>query len=105
MQRYVVRRSIQSVFLLLAVSIISFALIHLAPGGPVPFFDDPRATPERVKRMEQSLGLDQPLPVQYGKWLWGIAHGDFGRSYVSQRPVIDMIAERLPATLTLSGLS
>jgi len=105
MSRYFVRRSIQSVFLLLAISIISFALIHLAPGGPVQFFEDPRSTPERVKRLEQSLGLDKPLPVQYVTWLWGIVQGDFGRSYISKRPVMSMIAERLPATITLSGLA
>lgn len=102
MKRYVIRRGIQSIFLLLAITIIGFTLMHLAPGGPMQFYDDPRVNPERIKELERSLGLDQPLPVQYVKWLWGIVQGDFGRSYVSRRPVLDMIAERLPATLLLS---
>ena len=64
-----------------------------------------RGLRERIKELERSLGLDQPLPIQYLKWLRGIVQGDFGRSYVSRRPVINMIAERLPATVLLSGTS
>jgi len=105
MKRYVIRRAIQSVFLLLAITVIGFTLMHIAPGGPVQFYEDPRVTPERIKELERSLGLDQPLPLQYLKWLSGIVQGDFGRSYVSRRPVLDMIAERLPATVLLSGAS
>lgn len=105
MKRYVIRRAIQSVFLLLAITVIGFTLMHIAPGGPVQFYEDPRVTPERIKQLERALGLDQPLPVQYVRWLWGIVRGDFGRSYVSRRPVLDMITERLPATVTLSGTS
>jgi len=105
MKRYVIRRTIQSVFLLLAITVIGFMLMYLAPGGPVQFYEDPRVTPERLKELERRLGLDQPLPVQYLRWLWGIVRGDFGRSYVSRRPVLDMIVERLPATVMLSGSS
>lgn len=105
MKRYVVRRAIQSIFLLLAITFIGFMLMRLAPGGPVQFYEDPRVTPERIKELEASLGLDQPLVVQYVKWLGAIVQGDFGRSYVSRRPVLDMIAERLPATVLLSGSS
>lgn len=105
MKRYVIRRAIQSIFLLLAITVIGFVLMHLAPGGPVQFYEDPRVTPERIKELERSLGLDQPLPLQYVKWLWGILQGDFGRSYVSRRPALDMIVERLPATMILSGTS
>lgn len=105
MKRYVIRRAIQSIFLLLAITVIGFVLMHLAPGGPVQFYEDPRVTPERIKELERSLGLDQPLPFQYVKWLWGILQGDFGRSYVSRRPALDMIVERLPATMILSGTS
>ncbi|NIO70807.1 MAG: ABC transporter permease subunit [Anaerolineae bacterium] len=102
MRRYVIRRAIQSVFLLWTISLISFALMHLAPGGPVQFFEDPRMNPADIAALEHSLGLDQPLPVQYARWLWGILRLDFGRSYVSHRPVLDLIAERLPATMQLS---
>jgi len=105
MQRYVIRRAIQSIFLLLAITFIGFMLMHLAPGGPVQFYEDPRINPERIKELERSLGLDEPLLVQYVKWLGGIVRGDFGRSYVSRRPALDMIAERLPATVLLSTTS
>jgi peptide/nickel transport system permease protein len=105
MKRYVIRRAIQSVFLLLAVSIISFTLMRIAPGGPVQFFEDPRVTPERVRQLQHQLGLDQPLPIQYLRWLWGIVRLDFGHSYVSRRPVLSLIVERLPATVLLSGTS
>jgi peptide/nickel transport system permease protein len=103
MQRYVIRRAIQSVFLLLGISIISFSLMHLAPGGPVQFFEDPRMTPADKARIEKALGLDRPLYVQYLDWLSQVVRLNFGKSYVSKRPVLDMIAERLPATMQLSA--
>lgn len=103
MKRYVIRRTIHSIFLLLAISVIAFLLMRVAPGGPIQFFEDPRVTAEQIAELEKKLGLHEPLPVQYGKWLWKLLHLDFGRSYVSRRPVIDMIVERLPATVLLSG--
>lgn len=103
MGRYVIRRSIQSIFILWTVSIISFGLIHLSPGGPVQFMEDPRLTRAHKEELEHQLGLDQPLPVQYLRWLWGVVRLDFGKSYVSRRPVIKMIAERIPASVQLSG--
>ncbi len=103
MKRYVIRRSIQSVFLLLGISIISFSLMHLSPGGPVQFLEDPRLTREHKEALEHQLGLDQPLPIQYLRWLWGVVRLDFGKSYVSRRPVLKMIAERIPASVQMSG--
>lgn len=105
MKRYVVRRVIQSILLLFAISIIGFTLMRVAPGGPVQFLDNPRVSPERIRDLEARLGLNDPLPMQYLRWLSGIVRLDFGRSYVSRRPVLDMIVERLPATLLLSGTS
>jgi peptide/nickel transport system permease protein len=105
MSKYVVRRVIQSIFLLLGISIISFLLVHIAPGGPLQFFENPRVSPARIRELQHSLGLDDPLPVQYARWVWGLVRLDFGRSYVSRRPVLNMIVDRLPATLELSGLS
>ncbi|MCJ7824715.1 MAG: hypothetical protein MUP44_07440, partial [Anaerolineales bacterium] len=64
MKRYVVRRAIQSIFLLLAITFIGFMLMRLAPGGPLQFYEDPRVTPDRIKELERSLGLDQPLLMQ-----------------------------------------
>lgn len=103
MQRYVIRRLIHSFFILVGISVISFSLMHLAPGGPVQFIEDPRLTPASKARLEEALGLNRPLHIQYLDWLSHVARLDFGKSYVSRRPVIDMIAERLPATMQLSA--
>ncbi len=103
MRRYFVRRVIQSIFLLIGISIISFTLMHVAPGGPVQFFENPRVSPDQIKAIQHSLGLDAPLPVQYGRWVWGMLHLDFGHSYVSRQPVLNIILSRLPATVELSG--
>ena len=105
MTRYIIRRLIQSVFLLLGITILAFVLQRLAPGGPESFTEDPRLGREFAEQQRRDLGLDQPLPVQYGKWLWQALHGNFGRSFVDKRPAIEKIAERVPATLLLSGTS
>ena len=106
MKRYAVRRALQSMFILLAVTVISFVLMRVSPGSPLAWVgEDPRVGPERIKELEENLGLNRPLPIQYLDWLSKVVRGEFGRSYVSRRPVIDMILERLPATMTLSSLS
>jgi len=80
-------------------------LMHIAPGGPIQFVDDFRVSPERIEQLKENLGLNRPIPTQYLDWVSKLVRGDFGTSYVSRRPVIDMILERLPATMTLSSLS
>jgi peptide/nickel transport system permease protein len=105
MSRYVLRRTIQSVFLLLGISAIVFFVMRLAPGGPGAFTEDPRLGKVYQEQQRQEFGLDQPLPVQYGKWLFQALQGNFGRSYSDKRPVMDVIADRAPRTLLLSGLS
>ena len=105
MTRYVVRRTIQSIFLLIGVTVLSFAIMRLAPGGPAQFIggaDNPRISSEYRRQLEESFGLRDPLPLQYGKWLWNAVHLDFGRSYIDQRPVIEKIAERVPASFQLA---
>ncbi|MGQ9627690.1 MAG: ABC transporter permease [Anaerolineae bacterium] len=102
LQRYVIRRSLQSIFLLWAISVISFTLMHIAPGGPVQFIEDPRLSQKHLEELERALGLDQPLPVQYFKWLWRVVQLDFGKSYDDRRPVIEKIAERIPASVQLA---
>ncbi len=79
--RYLIRRILQAIPLLVGVSIISFVIIHAAPGGPMMAYEDPRQTAADRLRLEQALGLDQPLPVQYLKWMNGVAQGDLGNSY------------------------
>lgn len=105
MYRYVLRRIVQSIFLLLGISAIVFFIMRLAPGGPGAFTEDPRLGKVYQEQQRQEFGLDQPLPVQYGKWLFQALRGNFGRSYSDKRPVMDIIADRAPRTLLLSGLS
>jgi peptide/nickel transport system permease protein len=98
-----VRRLLQMIPLLLGISLIMFSLIQSAPGGPeAVFFESGRfINPQIVETYRHRLGLDQPLPIQYLKWLGAALTGDFSYSFSAVRPVRDMIVERLPATLEL----
>ncbi len=102
MTRYLARRIMQMVPLLLGISILSFSIMHLAPGDPVELLTERMATPEEVARIRTLYALDRPIHVQYWVWLNRVLRGDFGRSYVEGRPVMDMIVERLPYTLYLN---
>lgn len=103
MTRYLIRRILQTIPVLFIISVIQFALINAAPGGPLKvYLLDPNISPEDVRRLEHEYGLDQPFPVQYLVWMGNILRGDFGRSYFTHRPVLEMVAERLPATIELS---
>jgi peptide/nickel transport system permease protein len=104
--RFVARRLLQSAGLVFAVMTISFFLIHLTPGGPeAALVANPRVSAEALQRMRQRFGLDDPLPIQYVKWLSSIAQLDFGRSYAYQLPVSDVIAGRVWPTFQLGLLS
>lgn len=102
MLSYIARRLLQMIPLLLGISIINFAIIHLAPGDPVLLLSERNATPEELARIRALYGLDQPIYIQYLRWLSHVIRGDFGRSFVDGRPVIDHILERLPYTLLLN---
>jgi peptide/nickel transport system permease protein len=102
---YVTRRLLQAVPLLLVISIALFGLLHLIPGGPEQVAFSPRMSEQARHDMVVALGLDQPAPIQYVKWLWGTVHLDFGNTYKDGRPVITVIGERLPATLELLGVA
>ena len=92
--------------LLLLVSIGVFALIHAAPGGPTAvFLSNPGVRPEDIERLRRALGVDQPLWVQYLRWLAAFVRGDWGYSFSDNRPVIDRVLERAPATFELVGAS
>jgi peptide/nickel transport system permease protein len=106
MRRYVVRRVAQTIPLLLVVSLLVFALIHAAPGGPLTMYlDNPSVRPEDIARLRRAMGLDRPLGAQYVAWLWAFVRGDWGYSYADGRPVLERMAERVPATLELVGVS
>jgi peptide/nickel transport system permease protein len=102
MTRFIVRRLIQSAFILLGVSMLSYGLMRAAPGGLTSLYGNPRIPPATIERLEEQFGLRDPVPVQYAKWLWNALHLNFGVSLIDQRPVVDKIAERLPATIQLS---
>ena len=101
MAAYLIRRLIQSVLILLGVSVITFLLLYILPADPVRQIAGRSATPEVVENIRRQLGLDQPVWVQYGHYLWGLLHGDMGRSYLQRSEVATLIAARLPATLQL----
>jgi peptide/nickel transport system permease protein len=102
MTRYLIRRLLQTIPVLIIISILQFALIFSIPGGPLRvYLMDPNISLEDVKRLEHQMGFDQPVPVQYVAWLANVLHGDLGRSYFTHEPVINTIADHLPATLEL----
>ncbi|CAN5808072.1 ABC transporter permease [soil metagenome] len=99
---YIVQRVLAAVPLLLGVSIILFIVLHLAPGGPLDVYSEiPGVSQAVLDNLERKLGLDQPLPVQYVRWLGAAVRGEWGYSIRSSRPVALAIRERLPATLLL----
>lgn len=124
MGRYIVRRLLQSIPLVFLLSILFFALVNLAPGGPLAGHGrSRRVNPEKVEKLKRQFGLDKPLPIQYVIWLvgndWmqidtdgdgegdeygtrrGVLRGDFGYSFRTRKPVLDEILDRLPNTIYL----
>lgn len=99
---FLIRRLGQSLLLLLIVSMIGFAILHLAPGGPLSqFAAGGDMTQADLDRIAEQLGLNRPLPIQYIEWLWRMLSGDWGRSYRDQQPVLHVITSHLGATLEL----
>jgi peptide/nickel transport system permease protein len=106
MAAYLIRRLGQSVLLLWLVSMIGFAILHLAPGGPLSQFAlTPGMTQADMQRIAHQMGLDRPLPVQYAEWAGRLLVGDWGHSYRDDQPVLTIIAGHLGATFELMGSS
>src|SRR5438309_2863160 len=104
MNRYILRRLLQAVPLLFGISVASFAILKGVPGGPLAAYEaSPDFTDEDLRRLEHTLGLDQPVPIQYLNWLSRFLVGDWGYSFVSHQPVLVLIGERLPNTVYLMG--
>ena len=92
--------------LIFGVLTLTFFIIRLAPGDPAAFFIQPGISPNVAEQIRAQYGLNDPLPVQYFKWLANVIQGDFGRSFSrAQQPVFDVIAEALPITVTIAGLT
>ena len=102
MARYIARRAIALLPILLGVSATAFLLIHLLPGDPATVYLGEHATPESIARVQHEFGLDRPLPVQYAVYLWHAIRGDFGDSLETHRKVIVEFFPRFPATIELS---
>lgn len=102
MQRYIAKRAMEAVPTLLAVSFILFALLHVAPGGPTAIYaSSPYVDRAELEAIEARLGLRDPLPVQYAKWLKGMLTGDWGLSYKYARPARHIVLERISTTMQL----
>lgn len=106
MSRFVVSRLSQALILLVGVSLLSFAIMLLSPGGPTDIMiNTSLLSADEIAAIEVTLGLDQPIPVQYWRWFTRVLQGDFGTSFQTGQPVLTMITERLPATLALNLIS
>jgi len=103
MASYIAKRLFAAIPVLLGLSVIVFLIMAMIPGDPATAILGSYATPENVERLNRSLGLDKSLPQQYLVWLGNLLHGDFGRSYALNRPVLDEVLERFSATLVLAG--
>jgi peptide/nickel transport system permease protein len=99
---YVIRRLLQAIPVLVLTSGLVFLLLHLVPGDPATILAGPDAEPEVLEAVRKDLGLDQPLPVQYVKWVGHALHGDLGKSQISGLPAWSLLAIALPATLELT---
>ncbi len=104
---YIGRRVLQMIPLVFGITIVLFAIIQAAPGGPEgALLESGRfIDPSVIEAYRERLGVDQPIPIQYVRWLAGAVRGDLGISFSTTRPVGEMILERLPATLELMGAS
>jgi len=106
MSRYLVRRVLLAIPTLLVISFVLFAILSLAPGDPMAqFAANPAVPPEVRDNIRRSLGLDDPWPVRYVKWLVALSHGDWGFSFGSRIPVWDLIKLRIPSTLAVVGVA
>ena len=102
MIRLVGRRLLATLPTLFGVLVVAFLLLNVAPGDPVAAMVGERADAATIARLRAELHLDEPLPAQFGRYLWGAVRGDFGRSYITQRPIARDLSERFPKTVQLA---
>jgi len=110
--KFVARRLAEAIPVLFLASLIAFGLLYLIPGDPIDAMvgvsaagEVGLARPEIVAQIRQDLGLNDPLPVQYARWVVNALQGDFGKSYVQRRSVVSLLLERLPSTVELAVAS
>jgi len=100
-QRMIARRALQVIPVLLLVTFFSFMLLHLSPVDPAVLLAGENPTPAQIEEIRRFYGFDQPMVVQYGKWLWNVLHGDLSISLLSREPVFNTIGSKFPATLLI----
>jgi peptide/nickel transport system permease protein len=107
MGAYLVRRLFLMAVTLVGMSMLIFVMLRLVPGNITDIIFDSAGfvNPAQKKKIERQLGLDQPIITQYVRWIGGLAHGDLGYAYVSEKPAIDEILPRIPVTAKLAGLA
>jgi peptide/nickel transport system permease protein len=105
MLRHLATRVLSGLAVVAGVVMLTFFLLHLAPGDPARHLAGPTASPEQLAALRAELGLDQPLPIQFGSWLIRAGRGDWGTSLATGRPVAQMLADAWPATALLVILS
>lgn len=102
MTRYVIRRILVSIPLIWALATLTFFIVRLAPGDPLAMYYNPEIDPSVMETVRERLGLDQPVHVQYVKWLAALTRGELGVSFSHHRPVAEILAETIPNTLVLT---
>lgn len=102
MRKYIVKRILISIPVLLGITFVVFFLLNVVPGDPVAILMKEKASAEVIARVRAQMHLDDPWIVRYLRFLWGVLHGDFGVSYKLQRPVTDLILQAFPKTLVLA---
>jgi len=102
---YLIKRLIYAVPIALSVTVVSFVLVYLAPGDPLSAIAPADAPEEVIIALKSAYGLDKPVPVQYGLWLWRAVQGDLGTSIASGRPVMDEVLSAVSNTLLLAGIA
>jgi peptide/nickel transport system permease protein len=102
---YIVKRLLMLIPVLLGISLVVLLLIDITPGDPARMMLGTQATEEKVQQVREDLGLNDPLPVRYARFIWDVLHGDFGTSYMTGRPVVDEMMQRFPYTLLLVTIS
>ena len=103
MASFILRRLLLAIPTLFGVLVVAFLLLYVAPGDPVQSMVGERADEETIARLRKELHLDEPLPKQFALYVGGIARGDLGTSYITNRPIVQDIAQRFPKTLQLAG--
>ncbi|MBE1553923.1 ABC transporter permease [Sporosarcina limicola] len=105
MASYIMRRLLIAIPVLIGVTIFNFIIINMAPGNPVEMFVNPDATPAQIELEKERMGLNDPMVIQYFRWMNSLLHGDLGYSYSTYEPVTQVLLERMGPTLLLMGLA